>query len=116
MQILWAFLIGGLLCTIAQLVMDKFKLLPIHLTVIFVCLGACLEAFNIYDKLVEFAGAGALLPISSFGHSLADSALNKASEVGYIGIFQGMFTTTSAGIVAAIICAFIASIIFRPRG
>lgn len=101
---------------IAQLLMDKFKLLPIHLTVIFVCLGACLESFDLYDKLVDLAGAGALLPISSFGHSLADSALSKANEVGYFGILQGMFTSTSAGIVTAIISSFIASLIFKPRG
>lgn len=101
---------------ISQLIMDKFKLLPIHLTVMFVCLGATLESFNIYDRLIEFAGAGAMLPISSFGHSLADSALSKAMEVGYFGIFQGMLTSTSAGIVTAIICAFVASLIFKPRG
>ena len=101
---------------ISQLIMDKFKLLPIHMTVIFVCLGACLEAFDLYDKLIEFAGAGAMLPISSFGHSLTDSALSKATEIGYFGVFQGMFNTTSAGIVIAIISAFVASLIFKPRG
>ena len=86
----FAFLVGGLICMIAQLIMNKFKLLPIHMTVMFVSIGACLEAFNLYDKLIEIGGAGALLPISSFGHSLTDAALSKAQEIGYFGIFQGV--------------------------
>lgn len=112
----FSFLVGGLICMIAQLIMDKFKLLPIHLTVMFVCMGAVLESFNLYDKLIDIAGAGALLPISSFGHSLADSALSTALKEGYLGIFQGMFTSTSAGIVCAIVMAFVASLIFKPKG
>lgn len=116
MDFVFAFLVGGLICMLAQLIMNKFKLLPIHLTVMFVSLGACLEVFDLYDKLVDLAGAGALLPISSFGHSLADAALSKAEEVGFFGIFQGMFDKTSAGIVVAILSAFIISLIFKPKG
>lgn len=116
MNLLLAFLMGGFICFIAQIIMDKFKLMPIHITVMFVCLGACLEIFGIYDKLIEIGGAGALLPISSFGHSLCDSALTKAREIGYLGIFVGMFSTTSAGIVVAIISAFILSLVFKPKG
>ena len=101
---------------IAQIIMDKFNLLPIHLTVMFVCLGAFLEVFNLYDILIEIAGAGAILPISSFGHSLTESALDKAKEVGFFGIFQGMFNKTSAGIVVAIISAFLMSLLFKPKG
>ena len=113
---LFAFLIGGFICMIAQIIMDRFNLLPIHLTVMFVCLGSLLEVFNLYDMLIEVAGAGALLPISSFGHSLTDSALEKAKEVGFFGIFQGMFNKTSAGIVVAIISAFLMSLFFKPKG
>lgn len=112
----FAFLVGGLICMIAQLIMNKFKLLPIHMTVMFVSIGACLEVFNLYDKLIEIGGAGALLPISSFGHSLTDAALSKAQEIGYFGIFQGMFDKTSAGIIVAILSAFIMSLIFKPKG
>ena len=101
---------------IAQVIMDKFKLLPIHLTIMFVSLGAILEIFNIYDKLIAIGGAGALLPISSFGHSLTDSALKSAQEVGYLGIFQGMFNSTSSGIIMAILSAFVVSLVFKPRG
>lgn len=111
-----AFLIGGSICLLAQLVMDKFKLLPIHLTVIFVCLGSCLEVFNLYDKLIEIGGAGALLPISSFGHSLTDAALKASEQSGYLGLLQGMFASTSSGIVVAIVFAFIISLIFKPKG
>jgi stage V sporulation protein AE len=111
-----AFLIGGTICLIAQIIMDVFKLLPIHLTIMFVCLGSCLEVFNLYDKLVELGGAGALLPISSFGHSLTDAALKSAEELGYLGLYQGMFNSTSAGIVVAIVSAFIISLLFKPKG
>ena len=111
-----AFIIGGAICMAAQLIMDKFKLLPIHLTVMFVCIGALLEIFNIYDKIIEIGGAGALLPISSFGHSLTDAALKCAKEVGYLGIFQGMFNSTSSGIIVAILSAFIMSLVFKPKG
>lgn len=116
LEYILAFFVGGTICLVAQVVMDKFKLLPIHITVLFVCLGALLEVFNIYDLLIKFGGAGALLPISSFGHSLTDSAITKAEEVGYIGILQGMFDSTSSGIVVAIIIAFITSLIFKPKG
>lgn len=116
LEYILAFIIGGSICLIAQLIMDKFKLLPIHITILFVCLGSCLEIFNIYDKLIEIGGAGALLPISSFGHSLTDSAIKCAEEVGYIGIFQGMFNSTSSGIVVAVVSAFLISLVFKPKG
>lgn len=116
LEYILAFLVGGLICLIAQVIMDRFKLLPIHLTVIFVCLGSFLEIFNLYDKLIEIGGAGALLPISSFGHSLTDAALKSAGEIGYLGILQGMFNSTSSGIVVAIVSAFLISLLFKPKG
>lgn len=116
MIFLYAFLIGGVICLIAQLLMDVFKLLPVHLVVLFVVLGSILEMFNLYDKLIEFAGAGALTPISSFGHSLTHAAVDAATQNGYLGIFTGMFDLTSCGIAAAILFAFLVSLICRPRG
>lgn len=116
MIFLWAFLIGGLICLIGQLLMDIFKLLPIHITSIFVILGILLDTFNIYDKLIEFAGAGASIPISSFGHSLIHSSLAEAQRVGYFGIFTGVFDKTASGILAAIVFAFFVSVIFKPKG
>lgn len=116
MHYLMAFIVGGLICLIAQLLMDLFKLLPIHLTVLYVILGSFFEIFKIYDWLIKVGHAGALMPISSFGHSLTQAAVSKASEVGYLGILLGMFDLTSAGISTAIIFAFIMALIFKPKG
>jgi stage V sporulation protein AE len=116
MIFVYAFLIGGVICAIGQFIMDKFKLAPIYITSIFVFLGAALDLFNVYDKLIEFSGAGASLPISSFGHSILHAALEKAEEVGYIGILTGIFNLSAAGIAASIIFAFFFAIIFKPKG
>ena len=108
-----AFLICGTICVIAQLIMDIFKLLP---TVLYVILGSFLEIFNLYDKLIKFGGAGALLPISSFGHSLTHAALDATSSNGYLGILTGIFDLTSSGIAGAIFISFVLALIFKPRG
>lgn len=100
---------------IAQIILDLFNLTPGVITAIFVMLGATLEFFDIYDKLIDFSKAGALLPITSFGHSLADGAYTKAIETNYFGIFTGMFNNVSAGITAAIILSFLAAILFKPK-
>lgn len=113
---LYAFLIGGLICAIAQFLMDKFKLLPIYVTCLFVLIGAFLNIGGVYEKLVLKFGAGAYLPISSFGASLTSAAIEEAKNVGYIGILTGMFSSTSSGIVIAIICSFIVALILKPKG
>lgn len=113
---LYAFLFGGLICALGQLLMDKFKLLPIYVTCLFVLVGSILGGLGIYQMFVKIFGAGAYLPISSFGASLTDSAIIKAKEVGYIGIISGLFNSTSAGIVVAIVCSFIIALIFKPKG
>ena len=113
---LLAFLIGGIICAIAQILMDGFKLLPIYVTVLFVCIGSFLEIFGLYDKLIEIGHAGALVPISSFGHSLTHAAIEGAMETGYFGMLLGIFDLTASGISAAILFAFLMSLIFRPRG
>lgn len=100
---------------IAQIILDLFNLTPGVITAIFVMLGATLEFFDIYDKLIDFSKAGALLPITSFGHSLADGAYTKAIETNYFGIFTGMFNNVSAGITVAIILSFLAAILFKPK-
>jgi stage V sporulation protein AE len=116
MIFIYAFLIGGLICMIGQFIMDKFKLMPVHITCIFVFIGAVLEIGNIYDRLIKFAGAGASLPISSFGHAIVHSALEEARVDGYLGLATGMFTTTSNGITAAIVFAFFVALLFKPKG
>ena len=116
MIFLYAFLIGGLICLLAQLCMDLFKLLPAHIVVIFVALGSIFEAFHLYDKLIEFAGAGALMPISSFGHSLTHAAVEAAVNSDYLGLFIGIFDLTSSGIAAAIFFSFVIALVCRQRG
>lgn len=115
MIFLYAFLIGGLICLLAQVVLDLFNLTPGVITAIFVMLGAVLEFYDIYDWLIKFSGAGALLPITSFGHSLADGAYNKAIETNYLGVFTGMFSNVSAGIAFAIVLSVLTAIIFKPK-
>lgn len=116
MNYLNAFLTCGLLCLIAQLVMDLLKLLPIYLTVIYVAMGSFLEIFGLYDKLISFGGGGALVPISSFGHSLTHAAVVATNESGFIGLFTGIFELTSSGIAMAIFSSFVIALIFKPRG
>lgn len=116
MIFLYAFLTGGTICLIAQLCLDVLKLLPVQTVVLFVVLGSLFEAFGLYDKLVDFAGAGAMLPISSFGHSLTHSAVAAATQEGVLGLFSGIFDLTSSGIAAAIFFAFMVAIATRPKG
>lgn len=116
MNFIYAFLFGGILCFVGQILIDKCKFLPIHLVVLFVVIGSLLECFNIYDYIVDVFSAGAMIPISSFGHSLTESAVSNALETNYLGLFTGIFNTTSVGISISIISAFIIAIIFKPRG
>jgi stage V sporulation protein AE len=115
-KLLWSFIVGGGICIIGQIMMDVFKLTPAHTTCILVVIGAILGGFGLYDPLVKFAGAGASVPISSFGNSLVKGALSEAERTGFIGILTGIFEITSAGISSAIIFAFIAALIFKPKG
>ena len=116
MNFLFAFLIGGLFCLIGQILMDYFKLLPLHITIIYLIFGSVLEVFNLYDYIVDFASAGALVPISNFGHSLTHEAVESALSDGYLGIITGMFKLSSSGLSAAIITAFLISLVFKPKG
>lgn len=116
MDFVWAFVIGGLICVIGQLLLDLFKLTPAHVVVSFVVAGAFLDAFGLYDKLITFAGAGATVPITSFGHSLLHGAMQEANEHGYIGLAMGVFKLTSAGITSALLFGFLVALIFKPKG
>jgi len=112
----WAFIIGGLICVMGQIMMDVFKLTPAHTMSTLVVIGAILGGLGLYDPLVKFAGAGASVPISSFGNSLVKGALMEAEQTGIIGVLTGLFEITSAGVSTAIIFAFIAALIFKPKG
>ncbi|MET1029526.1 stage V sporulation protein AE [Domibacillus tundrae] len=112
----WAFVIGGLICVIGQLMMDVGKLTPGHTLSILVSVGAILGGFGLYDRLVDFAGAGATIPITSFGNSLVAGAMQEAEKHGVVGVLTGMFEVTSSGISAAIVFGFIGALFFKPKG
>lgn len=113
---IWAFVIGGAICTIGQILMDGFKLTPAHTMCTFVVAGAILGGLGLYEPLIKFAGAGASIPISSFGYSLVKGALVEAEETGIIGVLTGIFEVTSSGISSAIIFGFMSALIFKPKG
>jgi stage V sporulation protein AE len=110
-----AFLIGGLICGLAQIIMNLFKLTVGHMTSLFVVIGTFLDFGNFYDKLIEIAGAGALLPITNFGHSLVHASFEKAKEVGLIGVLTGLYDKTSLGIGFTVLVAIIVALIFKPK-
>ncbi len=112
---IYSFLFAGFVCLIAQLILDNTKLTPGHITSMFVIIGSALDIFNIYDLIVAHVGAGALVPITSFGHLLIHGGLVRASEVGYMGLAMGVFDLTASGITSAIFFAFIFSLFFRPK-
>jgi stage V sporulation protein AE len=111
-----AFLVGGAICVIGQLLMDVGRLTPAHTTVTLVIVGAILGGLGLYEPLIKIAGGGASVPISSFGNSLVKGALSEAERTGIVGVLTGIFEVTSAGISAAIIFAFLAALIFKPKG
>jgi len=115
MTYVYSFLFCGFICLLAQLILDHTKLTPGHVTSLFVVIGAFLDVFNIYDRIILMVGGGALVPITSFGHLLAHGALDHASQYGFIGLSTGILNLTSAGITAAIVASFLFSLIFKPR-
>ncbi|KZM58610.1 stage V sporulation protein AE [Anoxybacillus geothermalis] len=112
----WAFVVGGLICVIGQILLDVFKLTPAHTLTILVVTGAILDGFGLYEPLIDFAGAGATIPITSFGNSLVHGAMQEAEKHGIVGVLTGMFEVTSAGVSAAIVFGFIGALLFRPKG
>ncbi|MBT2688310.1 stage V sporulation protein AE [Bacillus sp. ISL-47] len=112
----WAFVIGGLICVVGQILFDVFKLTPGHTLSLLVVLGAVLDGIGLYEPLADFAGAGATIPITSFGNSLVHGAMQEADQHGLVGVLTGMFEVTSSGISAAIIFGFIGALIFKPKG
>ena len=115
MEFIYSFLFAGIVCLIGQIILDNTKLLPGHITSLFVVIGAALDTFSIYDLSVDNFGAGAIVCITSFGHLLIHGALAKAKVDGLLGLFTGMFSLTATGITATIIFAFIFTMIFKPK-
>lgn len=110
-----AFIVGGLICVLVQILLDLTKLMPGRVMVILVCTGAVLGAIGIYEPFAKWAGAGATVPLSGFGNSLFQGVKKAVDEEGFIGIFKGGFTASSVGISGAIIFSYIASWIFDPK-
>ncbi|MHB9146379.1 MAG: stage V sporulation protein AE [Symbiobacteriia bacterium] len=116
MQYLWAFIVGGAFALVGQLVLDLTNLSPGHVLSGLTVFGGVMAGLGLYDPLVKFAGAGATMPISSFGNALAKGAMQEAAKDGIIGVLTGMFEFTSAGITAAIVIGFFAALVFNPKG
>ena len=110
-----AFLFAGLVCMIAQIILDNFNLTPGHITSMFTVFGAILSFFGIYDKLIDLFGAGATVLISNFGHMLYQSGLLGLKEDGILGLFSKLLCSSSVAIVSAIVFSFILAIIFKPK-
>lgn len=110
-----AFWVGGLICALVQILMEKTKLLPGRIMVMLVCLGALLGAVQIYQPLIEFAGAGASVPLLGFGNLLWKGVKEAVDQNGFLGMFMGGFKASAVGISAALIFSYIASIVFQPK-
>ncbi|MGI6175582.1 MAG: stage V sporulation protein AE [Christensenellales bacterium] len=115
MDYLIAFLVGGALCTIGQILLAKTRLTNARILVIYVVAGVVLGAVGLYGPLVEFAGAGASIPLSGFGYSLAKGAIDMSTETGLLGALMGGITTTAAGVGAAILFGYLNALIFNPK-
>ena len=115
MDYMKAFIIGGILCLIGQILIDKTKLTPARILVSYVVCGVLLTAINIYQPLVDFAGAGATVPLTGFGYCLANGVKEAVDEQGFLGIFTGGLKATAGGITAAIVSGLIVSLIFKAK-
>ena len=110
-----AFLVGGLFCLIGQILIDKTKLTPARILVGYVVLGVLLSAIGLYEPLAEFAGAGASVPLTGFGHSIAKGVREAIDEQGFLGVFIGGLKATAGGITAAMVAGLIVSLLFKPK-
>ncbi len=115
MEYVKAFLCGGVLCVIGQLLIDKTKLTPARILTTYVVAGVALTAVGIYPKLVEFAGAGATVPLTGFGYTLARGVARAVADKNWLGVFTGGATATAGGIAAAIFFALLVALIFKPK-
>ena len=115
MEFLKAFLVGGLLCVIGQILIDKTKLTPARILVSYVVIGVILGATGIYQQFADFAGAGATVPLTGFGYNLAKGVKEAVDQNGFLGIFTGGLKAAAGGITAAVLSGLIVSLLFRDR-
>lgn len=112
---LWVFLVGGAICAVGQILIDKTKLSPARILVVFVTAGVFLTALGVYQKLVDIGGAGATIPLTGFGYSLAKGAFREVDQHGILGAFTGGIKATAAGITAAIFFGYLVSVAATPK-
>lgn len=115
MTYLWAFIVGGILCVIGQILIDKTKLTPARILTLYVVVGVFLTLVGVYEPLVKLAGAGATIPLTGFGYSLAKGVMKAVEEHGLLGVLTGGLTATAGGIAAAVVFSLIAALIFKSK-
>lgn len=115
MNYVHAFWIGGTICALVQILLDRTKLMPGRIMVLLVCLGTLLSFFGIYKPFAEFAGAGATVPLIGFGHLLWEGMKEAIKNEGFLGLFKGGFTACAVGVSSALIFSYLASLIFNPK-
>ena len=115
MDYLKAFLIGGFMCAAVQILMEKTKLLPGRIMVLLVCIGIAMGALGLYKPIIDFAGAGATVPLTGFGYTLWMGVKDAIDNEGLLGIFKGGFGASAIGISASLLLGFIAAVIFKPK-
>ena len=115
MDYIKAFLVGGILCVIGQILIDKTKLTPARILVSYVVIGVILGALGVYKPLVEFAGAGASVPLTGFGYALSRGVKEAVQQEGFLGIFTGGLKACAGGIAIAIFAGLLTSLIFKPK-
>ncbi len=113
---LMAFLIGGLICVVGQLLMDLTPLTPAHVLVLFVVAGGILSGLGLYQPLVDLGGAGATVPLPGFGHALVAGTIEDINKIGFWGIFSGALKASAVGITAAVVFGLLMAVVFNPRG
>jgi len=115
MSYLSAFIVGGVICAVGQILIDKTKMSSARILVLFVTVGAILTMFGVYQKIVDLGGAGATVPLTGFGYSLAKGAFRDVDQNGLFGAFTGGIKATAAGITAAIVFGYLASVVFTSK-
>lgn len=115
MHYVWAFLVGGAICALVQILMDNTKLMPGRIMVILVCTGVVLGAIGVYEPFAKWAGAGATVPLLGFGNTLFKGMKEAIDSEGFIGLFKGGFTACAVGVSAALLFGYIASLLFKPK-
>lgn len=115
MEFFRAFIVGGSICAIGQVLIDKTKLTPARILVMFVTLGVLLTAIGVYEPIVNFGGAGATVPLTGFGYSLAKGVMKEVKNTGLLGAFTGGITATAGGIAAAVFFGYLIAVAFSPK-